>query len=170
MFGIIHDQITYTISHEYFTKFKFVQFGLIDEGMRLQMSDRSAAVIVGIMATWWVGIPIGLMYAFILMFFKDETGLYKIYFRTILLTFVLTILISFAGYLNWKFHLQYIEAPDWYYPENLIDKNHFICVGNIHNFSYLGGGIGTIAGIIYLIIQKGKENISERNFSVRKKI
>lgn len=27
-YGILHDQLTYTISSEYFTKFKFYQFGL----------------------------------------------------------------------------------------------------------------------------------------------
>jgi hypothetical protein len=27
VYGIVHDQLTYSISHEYFTKFKYVQFG-----------------------------------------------------------------------------------------------------------------------------------------------
>jgi hypothetical protein len=33
VYGILHDQLTYTISPEYNTKFKFYQFGLLDEGM-----------------------------------------------------------------------------------------------------------------------------------------
>jgi len=33
LYGIIHDQISYTVSPEYFTKFKFQQFGL--DGMTL---------------------------------------------------------------------------------------------------------------------------------------
>jgi hypothetical protein len=40
---------------------------------------------------------------------------------------------------------------DWWLPDNLIDKNAFITVGSIHNFSYLGGLIGLVAGIYYLV-------------------
>lgn len=32
LYGILHDQLTYTISPEYYTKFKFYQFGLMDLG------------------------------------------------------------------------------------------------------------------------------------------
>ena len=169
VFGIFHDQITYTISREYFTRFKFVQFGLTDGyDSPLEMSNRIGAIIVGILATWWVGIPIGIMYSTILMFFKEQSHLYKIYFRTIALTFTITILTSFAGYLNWKFYLQYAPEPDWYYPDNLIDKSSFICVGCIHNFSYLGGLIGLMAGTFYLLIHKGKEKKSIRSLNISK--
>ena len=40
---------------------------------------------------------------------------------------------------------------DWWLPENLIDKKNFIAVGSMHNFSYLGGLIGLVAGIIYIV-------------------
>jgi len=30
LFGIVHDQISYTVAPEYFTKFKFRQFGFTD--------------------------------------------------------------------------------------------------------------------------------------------
>ncbi len=29
IYGILHDQLTYTLSEEYYTKFKFIQFGII---------------------------------------------------------------------------------------------------------------------------------------------
>ena len=32
IYGILHDQLTYTISPEYYTKFKFYHFGLMDMG------------------------------------------------------------------------------------------------------------------------------------------
>lgn len=37
-----------------------------------------------------------------------------------------------------------------YYPENLIDKPHYIIVGTIHNASYLGGFLGLIFAVIYM--------------------
>ena len=42
---------------------------------------------------------------------------------------------------------------DWWLPDNLVDKDSFILVGSIHNFSYLGGFFGLIIGIIYLVRQ-----------------
>lgn len=162
VFGIIHDQITYTISPEYYTRFKFIQFGLVPKGMELQMPHRIGALIVGIKATWWTGIPIGLIYGAVLLFFKYSPLLYKIYFKTIGITFAVTILTSITGYLYWKFNLQYTEV-NWYIPDNLIDKNSFICVGSIHNFSYLGGVIGLMAGSLYLVLQKEKLKESKRS-------
>ena len=32
IYGIIHDQITYTVSPEYYMRFKFLQFNLANEG------------------------------------------------------------------------------------------------------------------------------------------
>src|SRR5258708_39967535 len=56
-YGIIHNQISYTVSPEYFTKFKFRQFGFVDT----QLPERVRASMVGFLASWWMGIPIGLL-------------------------------------------------------------------------------------------------------------
>src|SRR5713226_8829047 len=57
LYGIIHNQISYTVSPEYFTKFKFRQFGFVD----MQLPERVRASMVGFLASWWMGIPIGLL-------------------------------------------------------------------------------------------------------------
>ncbi|MES2659355.1 MAG: hypothetical protein V4689_12115 [Verrucomicrobiota bacterium] len=51
-FGIIHDQITYTISPEYFTRMKFEQFQAWDFGF----PRRVFVAEIGFLATWWVGL------------------------------------------------------------------------------------------------------------------
>src|SRR5688572_4894387 len=62
LYGIIHDQLTYTISPEYYTKFKFYQFRLADEGDEaIFQSPRLWVSLVGFMATWWTGIPIAVI-------------------------------------------------------------------------------------------------------------
>lgn len=51
-YGILHDQVTYTLAPEYFTKFKFLQFQLTES----PLPDRFPAGVVGFLATWWVGL------------------------------------------------------------------------------------------------------------------
>ena len=51
VYGILHDQITYTISPEYFSKFKFDQFRYAEIGL----PDRVFVAEIGFLATWWVG-------------------------------------------------------------------------------------------------------------------
>jgi hypothetical protein len=51
------------------------------------------------------------------------------------------------------------NIPKINYPVGVVDKVSFAIVGNMHNFSYIGGLIGIIVGIIYIIIN---------NFRIRK--
>jgi hypothetical protein len=51
IYGILHDQITYSISPEYFTRLKFHQFHYANFGL----PTRIFVGEVGFLATWWVG-------------------------------------------------------------------------------------------------------------------
>ena len=51
IYGSLHDQVTYSISSEYFTIFKFDQFGFQDWGNN---NPRLTTAIIGFLATWWV--------------------------------------------------------------------------------------------------------------------
>jgi hypothetical protein len=55
LYGAVHDQISYSISPEYFTKMKFEQFSYADFGF----PPRVCASEVGFLATWWVGLFAG---------------------------------------------------------------------------------------------------------------
>lgn len=52
VFGILHDEITYTLSPEYFTRMKFDQFRSADFGF----PARVLVAEIGFLATWWVGL------------------------------------------------------------------------------------------------------------------
>lgn len=54
-YGAIHDQITFVISPEYFTRMKFRQFAWANVGL----PPRAFASVVGVLATWWVGLFAG---------------------------------------------------------------------------------------------------------------
>ena len=75
VYGILHDQLTYTISPEYYTKFKFIRFG-IDP----QMSDRLAVCKIGFLSTWWAGIYIGLAIGFSGLIHRSSRDMRKISF------------------------------------------------------------------------------------------
>ena len=55
IYGIVHDQITYSISPEYFTRLKCIQFHYANFGL----PHRVFVAEVGVLATWWVGLIAG---------------------------------------------------------------------------------------------------------------
>ena len=55
LYGVVHDQITYSMSPEYFTRVKFFQFHYADFGL----PPRSFVAEIGFLATWWVGLIAG---------------------------------------------------------------------------------------------------------------
>lgn len=158
LYGILHDQLTYSIATEYYTKFKFYQFGLLDEGQVKNFTNpRLYVSIVGFLATWWMGLFIGSFLA-VVGFIHSE---WKLMFTITLKAFLLTMLIAFlTGLIGLAYgHLFLADLPkeefsNWYLPENLIDFTSFIKVGSMHNFSYLGGVIGLAVGMMYSISKK----------------
>jgi hypothetical protein len=161
IFGILHDQVTYSISHEYFTKFKFFQFGLANSDNDGTLPNpRQAVSVVGFLATWWVGIFIGLGLGLTGLIFIDYKKMFKAILIALAITFFITIITSFIGFLYGKLYLTR-TGVDWWLPDNLIDKNSFITVGSIHNFSYLGGFSGLVISIVYLIRKNKTQRSSE---------
>jgi hypothetical protein len=54
-YGVVHDQVTYSISPEYYTCLKFSQFRYADFGL----PARVFVAEIGFMASWWVGFVAG---------------------------------------------------------------------------------------------------------------
>lgn len=54
-YGAVHDQISYAVSPEYFTKLKSHQFAYANFGW----PARAFASVVGFLGTWWVGLLAG---------------------------------------------------------------------------------------------------------------
>jgi hypothetical protein len=154
LYGILHDQLTYTISPEYYTKFKFFQFGLMNSGNEAIFTNpRIEVSMVGFMATWWMGLPIGLILGLVGLIHKN----YRQMFRATMGAIILTVMVAFAtGLIGLGYGKLYLAhtGVNWWLPGNLIDTRNFIAVGSMHNFSYLGGLTGLIAGIIYSVRQK----------------
>lgn len=153
IYGILHDQVTYTISNEYYTKFKFYQFGLADVGNEaLLPNPRLAVAAVGFMATWWTGLIIGTVLGITAMIYPDPESMRRAALKAMILTVLIAIKIAFIGFLYGLLYLANTGVT--WVPSHVIDQKNFIIVGCIHNFSYLGGAIGLITSVVFLIKQR----------------
>lgn len=155
VFGVIHDQVTFSISPEYYTHLKFSQFGLDFYG---NDNNRLLVIIVGILATWWIGLIMGIIFSLMSLFLKSPKEMIAKSIRAVLITLLVTIITSFVGYLYGRFIL--INTNGLMNIYGVEDFENFLIVGSIHNYSYIGGGIGTIVGIIYIyrkVLQQQKK-------------
>jgi hypothetical protein len=147
IYGILHDQFTYTISEEYFTRLKFNQFHYADFGLprRVYIGE------IGFLATWWVGLFGG--------WFIGRTALPRIdrekVFRHCIIGFAIMFAVAVVGtafgYVLGLVHG--VDYSDWKpigYELGVTDLPSFVRVAYIHNSSYAGGFIGLIAAIVYL--------------------
>ena len=157
LYGILHDQVTYTIGPEYFTKFKYDQFGFEPQWFG---GHRQTIAVIGFLATWWTGIIIGFGLGLTGLIYNDYKTMWKAIKKALGVTFCFAVAMGIFGFFYGKFMLTK-TGVDWWLPENLIDKNAFIIVGSIHNFSYLGGLLGLIAGIYYLVRLRKIQRLQE---------
>lgn len=152
IYGVLHDQFTYSVSHEYYNRFKFDQFGLGYDPTRDSVDPRAIVVLVGVMATWWFGALMGIVLAVVGLAHKSAMQMFKLSLRALMVILCIAILFGFVGLGLGYYHL-YMRDLLWYIPEGLVDRRAFVAVGSMHNFSYLGGLVGLLAGVVYSVIQ-----------------
>ncbi len=148
VYGILHDQLTYSISPEYFTKFKYRQFGFEPEWFG---GHRQTVAAIGFLATWWMGLFIAIPLGLLSLIFPDHKTMATALSKSIGIVLLITVLTAAIGFM--KFYLTK-TGVDWWLPDDLVDEAAFVTVGSIHNFSYLGGVIGLFAGIVYMLFRK----------------
>ncbi len=145
VYGILHDQISFSISPEYFTKFKFPQFQI---GFMGQNQPRLSASLVGFFSTWWTGLIIGLVVGLIGLMMPTTKLMRKSIFGASIRTIGIAVGIGLLGILIGEFIISKLNI-EWTIPKGVTDKNAFLTVGTMHTLSYIGGLIGLIFGVIY---------------------
>lgn len=151
-YGALHNQVSYTVSSEYFTRFKFEQFRISES-----VPERLGAAMVGFAAAWWMGLVIGLI------LIPSGFGIRGVgsYFATMLRAFAaVTITTSAVGLVALGAAFLLLDAEtvgqitryDW----EILDDLAFARAGTMHNFSYAGGVLGIIGGavVIYRAYQR----------------
>ncbi len=161
IYGALHDQITYSISPEYFTVYKFDQFGFSDWGMQ---SPRLTTALIGVLATWWMGLFLGAFLSILGLIHKDYKTMFRLVMRSLYITFLVTILSGVLGYIVGLFDTE--AYKECCFPYSVQDPVNFALVGSIHNYGYGGALIGAILGILYQLIMKNK---TEELWQIHKK-
>jgi hypothetical protein len=139
-FGVIHDQITFTLSPEYFTRMKFEQFRAADLGF----PPRVFVAEIGFLATWWVGLIATWFLARIAL--KKGTRPGRRVAGAIGSILAITTLFGIVGYFAGPALLA--ERPGWQdslESMGVTDITSFQRVAGIHLASYVGAALGWIA-------------------------
>jgi hypothetical protein len=154
IYGVLHDQLTFTISPEYYTDFKFYQFGLVEDLNSIPSNPRLLVATVGVMATWWVGLFIGVVLACVGLIHKTGKQMFKITIKAFFLTLIIAFVVGLLGLGYGVVSFEPVFNSPWV-PQYAIEMSrNYEMVGSMHNFSYLGGLIGLIVAIIYSVKQK----------------
>jgi hypothetical protein len=147
-YGIVHDQVTFTLSPEYFTKLKFEQFYYADFGG----PDRVLVAEIGFLATWWVGLLAGWVLGRISVVGEvpplSRSEVSKAFAIIFGVAFVAGLLGYGYGTLTFETSPQLWQEWNWYYGvQNLAE---FARVGYIHWFGYVGALVGLVASAFWL--------------------
>lgn len=143
-YGAIHNQISYTVSPEYFTRFKFEQFHIAD-----QIPERLGAAIVGWNAAWWMGLLIGVVLIPLGLVIRGRRD----YFWGMVMVFGIVTLTALVVGLAALALATALLNPSLvgdlhYYGHEIDDDLAFARAGTMHNFSYLGGMTGIFTGAL----------------------
>lgn len=146
VYGIAHDQITYAIAPEYFTKLKFHQFHYADFGL----GNRVFASTIGFLATWWVGLIAAWLLARRLIPHQTRETAYRQIRNGILCVFLFGLSFGLLGYAYglWRGPTADYSYWDWAFQKyDVTDNWSFVRVAYIHNAGYLGGIIGLVVAL-----------------------
>jgi hypothetical protein len=146
-YGAVHDQVSYAISPEYFTRMKFRQFAWADFGW----PPRLFASEIGALATWWVGLIGGWLLA---RFGLAELSMHerrRHTARAFGLVFATAIVGGLIGAV-----VGMVEArgdlagwEDWRQMLDLQDLPGFVVVARLHAGGYIGALAGVVLGFVY---------------------
>jgi hypothetical protein len=153
LFGMIHDQISYSVSDEYFTKFKFIQFHLLDS----DVPERIRVAEVGFLASWWMGIPLGLLCGSAGFVQRSPALMQRALIWSLLVIPAFTLTFALAGLaFGWgqTGTIDLANYRGWFIPAGVTEPRRFLCAGYMHNSAYLGGALSIpVAWLFHLIFR-----------------
>ena len=137
-YGAVHDQVTYAISPEYFTKLKFHQFHYADFGL----GNRIFASTIGFLATWWVGLIAAWLLGRRLIPNQPRHEAFRQIRAGIICIFAFGLSFGVLGFLYglWRGADADYSSWQWAFQQfEVSDQWSFVRVAYIHNAGYLGG-------------------------------
>jgi len=150
-YGAIHNQVSYTVAPEYFTRFKFAQFHI-----NPVLSDRLGAALVGWWASWWMGVPIGMILAPVGLFHRTPRRMLAESLRAYGVVVAVTLVVGLSALLVVSVAFEDRELVASYgrmAPEGVVHRAAFVRAGIMHDFAYLGGAVGLLVGLGFAVVR-----------------
>jgi hypothetical protein len=157
IYGALNNQISYSISPEFFTKSMFPIFGFVEYG---QETPRLTAAIIGAWSTWWLGLIIGVVYGIVGLFKSNPERMLAYVKNAIFITFIIIIASGILGYVFGKIYSMNTLNIFGFSGTQEQFKN-FKVAEYIHTFEYFGSIVAVIACIFYSFIQKPLHNSAQ---------
>lgn len=153
IYGMIHDHISYSISNEYYTKYRFLQYGLVNEDGDRIIHPRVFVSLIAFFSTWWLPFISGVVFGFFNLIQSSWRKLFQTSFVAIMIAVLITIISELIGLFLGIIFLSKLSKSffvDWcFIPDNLQHFENYIAVGSMDIFSFIGGIIGLVLGIFY---------------------
>jgi hypothetical protein len=154
LYGAAHDQLSYTLSPEYFTKLKAPQFWYADFGW----PPRVFAAEVGFLAGWGVGLIAGWFLARLGLARQPAEQRRGATIRAFAIMLCMTLLSSGGGLLlgYWRTQSSLESWAEYQQVLRLDDLHGFVQVAYLHAGSYAGALLGFIlaAGVVWRETQR----------------
>lgn len=149
VYGILHDQVTYSISPEYFKRMKFQQFHYADFGW----PERVFVAEIGFLASWWVGLFAGWILARVAARHVGPRKMLALGSCGFVWVIAFALATASGAFVyGWFCH----PSPDTSglaalgFTLGVSDIPAFVRVAYIHNATYFGGLLGTIVAAIMI--------------------
>ena len=149
LYGALHDQISFTVSPDYFYRFKFEQFRVPEA-----MHGRLGAAWVGWQASWWMGVLLGLPLGAMALIMPSRRSYLFHYGMALLVVLATALAFGLCGLLYAKAYYTAGDFANFITPAGVADPDAFHHVGYMHGCSYDGGVAGLLAGLVYLVVAR----------------
>lgn len=153
IYGIVHDQITFSIGPEYFTEFKFQQFFYLPK----DQPEWLIVAEIGFLATWWVGFFAGWFMARLSIPHLPWRQAAALSLQGVCVMTGTSLLAAVIACLWAPTRAEDPRMENWdgmFAGRDVIDTVAFAQVGYIHNASYLGGLIGLILALLWMRVRR----------------
>ncbi len=160
IYGVAHHQLTFSVSPEYYTKFKFIQTNLADTLAAQHMTQpRSAVVIAGVKTSWAIGAIVGAILGLIALIFPSAENMFRAAWQALALTLLISILLAAGSYFYGPgAHIgagAYDTMPP-HLPDNLNNRTAFIRAASLQYGVLLGWCVGLLGGLILLFVRNNR--------------
>lgn len=148
-YGSLHDEITYSISHEYFASLKFPQFCYLDFGL----PPKAYVAEIGFVAAACAGFFAGWFLARVTVPASPPRAALRRTFHGLLAVWICSFAASALAYLVGISRGPHPHYAAWGALEataGILDLPGFVRVAYIHNASYIGALIGLVAAVLWL--------------------